>query len=66
VEQRTCDEILLCTPPEHHSHWHRHNLPKRIQSLGVPVNVIPPNPTGWSFSYGFPDEWVHIEVGPLT
>src|SRR6187397_1090068 len=39
VEQGTCNEILLCTPPEHHPHWHRHNLPKRIQSLGVPVNV---------------------------
>ena len=66
VEQGACDEILLCTPPEHHRHWHRHDLPKRIQSLGVPVNVIPPDPTGWSLSHGFPDEWVRIEVGPLT
>jgi hypothetical protein len=66
VEQGTCDEILLCTPPEHHPHWHRHNLPNRIQALGVPVNVIPPDPTGWSFSHGFPDEWVRIEAGPLT
>jgi alkanesulfonate monooxygenase SsuD/methylene tetrahydromethanopterin reductase-like flavin-dependent oxidoreductase (luciferase family) len=66
VEQGTCDEILLSTPPEHHPHWHRHNLPKRIQTLGVPVSVIPPDPTGWSYSHGFPDDWVRIEAGPLT
>jgi hypothetical protein len=61
-----CDEILLCTPREHHPHWHRHSLPKRIQELGIPVTVIPPDATGWSYSHGFPDEWVRIEVGPLT
>ena len=61
-----CDEILLCTPAEHHSHWHRHNLPDRIQKLGIPVTVIPPDPTGWSYAHGFPDDWVRTEVGPLT
>ncbi len=66
MEQGACDEILLCTPPEHHAHWHRHSLPKRIQALGIPVSVIPPDPTGWSASHGFPSEWVRIEVGPLT
>jgi hypothetical protein len=66
VEQGAFDEILLSTPTEHHAHWHRHSLPKRIQALGIPVSVIPPDPTGWSASDGFPDEWVRIEVGPLT
>jgi hypothetical protein len=66
VEQGACDEILLCTPPEHHAHWHRHSLPTRIQELGIPVSVIPPDSTGWSYSHGFPDDWVRIEVGPLT
>jgi hypothetical protein len=66
VEQDAFDEILLCTPPEHHALWHRHSLPKRIQELGVPVTVIPPDPTGWSYSHGFPDDWVRVEVGPLT
>lgn len=42
VEQRACDEILLCTPPEHHPHWHRHNLPRRVQALGIPVSRIAP------------------------
>jgi len=61
-----CDEILLSTPPEHHPHWHRHSLPERIQELGIPVTVIPPDRSGWSAGHGFPDEWVRIEAGPLT
>ena len=61
-----CDEILLCTPREHHEHWHRHSLPKRIRALDIPVSVIPPDSSGWSYEHGFPDDWVRIEVGPLT
>jgi hypothetical protein len=44
VEKGACDEILLSTPPENHPHWHRHSLPKRIEALGIPVTVIPPDP----------------------
>jgi predicted TIM-barrel fold metal-dependent hydrolase len=66
VRERACDEILLCTPAEHHPHWHRHSLPKEIQELGIPVLVIPPDATGWSAAHGFPDEWVRIEAGPIT
>jgi hypothetical protein len=66
VERGECDEILLSTPREHHAHWHRHDLPKRIQALGIPVTVIPLEPSGWSYSHGFPSEWVQPRVGPLT
>jgi len=66
VRQGICDEILLSTPPEHHPHWHRHGLPKQIQALGIPVTVIPPDATGWSYAHGFPDDWVRTEIGPLT
>jgi hypothetical protein len=66
VHQGTCDAIVLSTPPEHHARWHRHGLTKEIQGLGIPVTVIPPDPTGWSYAHGFPDDWVRIEVGPLT
>jgi hypothetical protein len=66
VAEGACDEIILSTPPEHHPHWHRHSLPKRIQELGVPVTVIPPDPSGWSYEHGFPDDWVRTEIGPLT
>jgi hypothetical protein len=66
VERGECDEIVLSTAREHHEHWHRHTLPKRVQALGIPVTVVPPDRSGWSYSHGFPPEWVRIEVGPLT
>jgi hypothetical protein len=66
VEQGDYDEILLCTPKEHHEHWHRHTLPKRLEEAGIHVTVIPPDPTGWSYSHGFPDGWTRTEIGPLT
>jgi hypothetical protein len=66
VEGGGYDAILLCTPPEHHPHWHRHSLPQRIQEVGVPVRVIPPDAAGWSREHGFPDDWVRLEAGPLT
>ena len=66
VERGECDEILLSTAREHHEHWHRHTLPKRVQALDIPVTVIPPDATGWSYSHGFPPEWVRPEAGPLT
>ena len=66
VEAGECDEILLCTPHEHHKHWHRHDLPKRIGALGIPVVAIPQDATGWSYSHGFPEEWVQPRVSPLT
>lgn len=66
VERDECDEILLSTPPEHHKHWHRHSLPKRIEEVGIPVSVIPPDPSGWSYAHGFPESWVRVEAGPLT
>ena len=66
VERGECDEIPLSTAREHHERWHRHTLPKRIQATGVPVTVIPPDRSGWSYSHGFPAEWIRVEVGPLT
>jgi hypothetical protein len=65
VERGECNEILLSTPRDHHEHWHRHTLPKRIQDLGIPVTAIPPDASGWSYSHGFPSEWIRPEAGPL-
>jgi hypothetical protein len=66
VEKGDYDEILLCTPKEHHEHWHRHTLPKRLEEIGIPVTVIPPDSSGWSYSHGFPEGWTRPEIGPLT
>jgi alkanesulfonate monooxygenase SsuD/methylene tetrahydromethanopterin reductase-like flavin-dependent oxidoreductase (luciferase family) len=65
AERGECDEILLSTQREHHEHWHRHSLPKRIQDLGIPVTAIPPDATGWSYSHGFPPDWIRPEAGRL-
>ena len=65
VERGDCDEIVLSTPREHHQHWHRHTLPKRIKALGIPVTVIPPDRSGWSYADGFPPEWTRIGVGSI-
>jgi len=65
VERGECDEIVLSTAREHHEHWHRHTLPKRIQALGIPVTAIPPDASGWSYSHGFPSDWIRPEVGRL-
>ena len=64
AERDECDEILLSTPPEHHEHWHRHTLPKRLQTLGIPVTVIPPDSSG--APHGFPSEWIASQIGPST
>jgi len=64
ADRRECDEILLSTPREHHEHWHRHTLPKRLEALGIPVTVIPPDSSG---AHGFSEDWmVASQIGPST
>src|SRR4051794_41119395 len=36
------DELIVCTAPAHLARWVHHDLPHRLQHLGVPVVVIPP------------------------
>jgi hypothetical protein len=59
-----CDEVILSTQPEHHARWHHHDLPHRLQNLGIPVTLIPPEPSGWGPVAGFPPEWVPGAVNP--
>ena len=60
------EEIILSTVPEHHHLWHRHGLPDRIQALGVPVTVIPPELDNWGPVAGFPDDWTPKAVSPAA
>ena len=64
VADGTYTEIILSTVPEHHARWHHHKLPDRIQHLGVPVTVIPPEPDKWGPVAGFPDDWAPHAVSP--
>ena len=36
------DELIVCTAPAHLARWVHHDLPYRLQDLGLPVVVIPP------------------------
>jgi hypothetical protein len=39
------DEIIVCTPEEHLHRLMHHDLTRRLRRLGLPVLVIPPDPT---------------------
>ena len=36
------DELMVCTSPAHLARWVHHDLPHRLQHLGLPVVVISP------------------------
>jgi hypothetical protein len=66
VERGDYGEIILSTVPEHHHLWHRHGLTDRVQQLGVPVTVIPPDMKKWGPVEGFPDEWTPKAISPAA
>src|SRR3954466_11900433 len=37
------DELIVCTAPAHLARWVHHDLPHRLQHLGLPLVVIPPD-----------------------
>jgi hypothetical protein len=41
VADSTVDEIIVSTLPEHRAHWFHHDLPSRLQHLGIPVTDVP-------------------------
>jgi hypothetical protein len=53
------DELIVCTAPTHLERWVHHDLPHRLQHLGVPVVVIPPEhdaPIPTHISDALPDD----------
>src|SRR3954452_23162278 len=42
VSDGAFDELLVCTTPPLLARWVHHDLPHRLQHLGLPVTVIPP------------------------
>ena len=61
------DEIIVCAKPEHLARWVHHDLPHRLEHLGLPVCVIPPDEeVPDDIREGLPTGWRYPEVGPLT
>jgi len=46
VSDGAFDELLVCTTPPHLARWVHHDLPHRLQHLGLPVTVVPPEHDG--------------------
>jgi hypothetical protein len=60
VDGGQCDEIILSAPVAHLSRWVHHDLRHRIEKLGMPVYVIPPEPDTPLPDHiqdGLPDDW---------
>jgi hypothetical protein len=45
---------------------HRRRDTCRVQHLGVPVTVIPPEMNNWGPVEGFPDDWTPAVVSPAA
>jgi hypothetical protein len=57
VEEERFAGIIVSTAPEHHARWLHHDLPHRIEHLGVPVVVIPHEEDA-PIPVEFPDNWI--------
>jgi hypothetical protein len=68
VDQGAFDEIVVCTKQEHLARWVHHDLPHRLEHLGLPVCVIAPDEEDVpeDIREGLPTGWHYPEVGPIT
>jgi hypothetical protein len=54
------DAIIVSTVPEHLGRWLHHDLPHRIEHLGLPIVVVPPEPDAPlddDLARGMPSGW---------
>ena len=67
MDERAFDEVILCTPPEHLTRLLHHDLRHRLEHLGVPVLVIPPEPDAplpEHLRANMPGEWSYPPASP--
>jgi hypothetical protein len=60
------DAIIVSTPPEHLQRWVHHDLPHRIEHLGLPVRIVPPEPDAHiprELGQQLPNRWSKLPLG---
>ena len=64
--EKRFDDIIVSTAPEHLSRWVHHDLPHRIEHLGLPVRVVPPEPDthiSEELQQKLPNRWSKLPLG---
>jgi hypothetical protein len=67
VDEGAFDEIIMSTPPAHLSRLFHHDLRHRLEHLGLPVRVIPPEPDAPMPDHlreAMPDGWTYPPPTP--
>ena len=67
VDDGDVDEIVVCAVEHHLSRWLHHDLPHRLERLGVPVTVIAPEhdvPVPDHVKEGLPDGFSYPPASP--
>jgi len=66
VDAEQFDEIIVSTAPEHLSRWVHHDLPHRIEHLGLQVRIVPPEPDTHisdELQQELPNRWSKLPLG---
>jgi hypothetical protein len=66
VDAGRFDGIIVSTAPEHLGRWVHHDLPHRIEHLGLPVRIVPPEPDAHisqELNQQLPDRWSKLPLG---
>jgi hypothetical protein len=69
MDEHAFDEVILCTSPEHLTRLLHHDLRHRLEHLGVPVRVIPPEPDvplPEHVRANMPDQWSSPPPSPAV
>jgi len=66
VDAERFDEIIVSTAPQHLARWVHHDLPHRIEHLGLPVRIVPPEPDAHisdELQQKLPNRWSKLPLG---
>jgi hypothetical protein len=65
VDDGRFDEIIISTVPQHLSRWVHHDLRHRLEHLGLPVRVVPPEADtsiSEELDQDLPNHWTRVPI----